>query len=145
MAETYEVRQALEELAGELAAERITEADIKRLHELTEEMEAAAAERDVRGHLEKNFEFHELIVGLSGNRKLLSVYRQLRTPIHIAGVHFRSANWLARVGQEQREHRAIVRALERRDGEGVVRALASHLKRAKASLVSDVERAANHE
>src|SRR5919198_5811877 len=43
LAETYEVRQALEVLAGELAAERITEADIKRLHELTREMEAAAA------------------------------------------------------------------------------------------------------
>jgi DNA-binding GntR family transcriptional regulator len=46
-------------------------------------------------------------------------------------------NWLARVDQEQREHRAIVRALEKRDPEAVVRAISNHLKRAKESLVAD--------
>jgi DNA-binding GntR family transcriptional regulator len=103
-------------------------------------MEAAVAARDVHRHLEMNFEFHELIIRLSGNQKLLAVYRQLRTPIHIAGVHYRSENWLARVEQEQREHRAIVRALERRDAEAIKRAITAHLTRAQDSLVSDVER-----
>lgn len=140
LAETFEVRRALEVLAGELAVAHVTPQDIERLHELISEMEATAAARDVRRHLAKNFEFHELIVELSGNRKLLAVYRQLRTPIQIAGVHFKSANWLERVGQEQREHRVIVRALKQRNAEAVAQAMSNHLNRASVSLVADVER-----
>jgi DNA-binding GntR family transcriptional regulator len=140
LAETFQVRCALEVLAGELAVAHVTKADLALLQGHIAEMEAAVEARDVHRHLERNFEFHELIIRLSGNLKLLAVYRQLRTPIHIAGVHFRSANWLARVDQEQREHRAIVRALERRDVEAVKRAIRAHLTRAETSLVSDMER-----
>lgn len=140
--ESFEVRRALEVLAGELAAGHLTRDDLARLRRLIAEMEAAAARRDVSGHLEKNFEFHELIVGLSGNRKLVEIYRRLRASIHIAGVHFRSTNWLDRVGQEQREHRAIVRALEGGDPGAVAGAINEHLMRAKISLVEDVARSA---
>jgi DNA-binding GntR family transcriptional regulator len=139
LAETFDVRRALELLAGELAVEHITPEAIARMNELIIKMEKSAAARDVHAHLEGNFEFHELIVKLSHNRRLVEIYRQLRASIHIAGVHFRSENWLARVEQEQREHRAIVRALEKRDPETVVRAISNHLKRAKGSLVADVE------
>jgi DNA-binding GntR family transcriptional regulator len=142
LAETFEVRRALEVLAGELAVERVTKGDIVKLRGLITEMEKAAGRQDFREHLEKNFQFHELIIGLSGNSKLLEIYRRLRAPIHIAGVHSRSVNWLARVDQEQREHRAIVRALEVRDPEAVAKAMNEHLKRAKVSLVADVERTA---
>lgn len=141
LAEAFEVRRALEVLAGELAAERVTEADIAKLNALIAAMEKGAAKRDVREHLEQNFAFHELIVSLSGNRKLAEIYRQLRASIHIAGVHYRSEHWLQRVEQEQREHRAIVRALERLDAEAVARAITSHLKRGRASLLEDVARA----
>lgn len=142
LAETFEVRRALEVLAGELAVERVTKEDVVKLRGLITEMEKAAGRQDFREHLEKNFQFHELIIMLSGNSKLLEIYRRLRAPIHIAGVHSRSVNWLARVDQEQREHRAIVRALEVRDPEAVAKAMNEHLKRAKVSLVADVERTA---
>lgn len=142
LAETFEVRRALEVLAGELAVERVAKADIAKLRRLITEMEEAAGRQDFRLHLEKNFEFHGLIIGLSGNSKLIEVYQRLRAPIQIAGVHSRSENWLARVDQEQREHRAIVRALDQRDPEAVAKAMTEHLKRAKVSLVADVERTA---
>jgi GntR family transcriptional regulator, rspAB operon transcriptional repressor len=141
LAEAFEVRRALEVLAGELAAARVTVADIAKLNALITAMEKGAAKRDVREHSEQNFAFHELIVSLSGNRKLAEIYRQLRAGIHIAGVHYRSEHWLQRVAQEQREHRAIVRALERRDAEAVARAITGHLKRGRASLLEDVARA----
>jgi GntR family transcriptional regulator, rspAB operon transcriptional repressor len=144
LAETFEVRRGLEVLAGELAVENVAKADIARLRRLITEMEAAAENRNVTVHLEKNFEFHELIIELSGNRKLMEIYRLLRARIHIAGVHYRSENWLNRVEQEQREHRAIVRALEQRDPEAVAKAINEHLKRAKVSLVADVERTAKN-
>lgn len=137
LAETFEVRRALEMLAGELASSRVTEADIGRLRALITEMEKST---EVAHHLELNFQFHSLLVELADNRKLAETYHRLRVPIQVAGIHYRSENWVERVVQEQREHRAIVRALEQRDAEAAVRAIGKHIKRGGASLLEDVER-----
>ena len=137
LAETFQVRCALEMLAGELACEHAKKADIERLRRLIAEMEQSD---EVARHLELNFQFHSLIVELSGNRKLAETYHRLRVPIQVAGIHYRSENWVDRVTQEQKEHRAIVRALEQKDAEAVSRAIREHIKRGGTSLLEDVER-----
>lgn len=142
LAETFEVRCALEVLAGRKAAERITKADIERLHELIAAMERSTGKQDVRKHLDQNAAFHELILRLSGNRKLLETWQRLRTPIHVAGIHHRTDDWTSRVAQEQREHRAIVRALERRDPDAVQQAITQHILRAGRTLSKDIEKIA---
>jgi DNA-binding GntR family transcriptional regulator len=139
LAETFEVRCALEVLAGKLAVRHITKADIERLRQLIAAMEQSNAKTDVRLHLEQNAEFHELIVKRSGNRKLFETWRRLRTPIHVAGIHSRTDDWIDRVAREQREHRAIVRALEQRDPAAVEQAITNHIMRASGSLVEDVK------
>lgn len=142
LAETFEVRCALEVLAGRKAAERITKADIERLHELIAAMERSTGKHDVRKHLDQNAAFHELILKLSGNRKLLETWQRLRTPLHVAGIHHRTDDWTSRVAQEQREHRAIVRALERRDPDAVQQAITQHIMRAGGTLSKDIEKIA---
>jgi DNA-binding GntR family transcriptional regulator len=137
LAETFEVRRALETLAGELAAARAKKGDIERLRGLITEMEQAP---EAGRHSELNFEFHHLIVELSDNRKLIEMYQRLSVPIQIAGIHYRSENWIERIPQEQREHRSIVRALAERDPEAVRLAIDTHIKRGGASLLEDVER-----
>ena len=137
LAETFEVRRALEMLAGELAAERIGKADLAQLRALISAMEES---KEVAQHLELNFEFHGLIVELSGNRKLAETYHRLRVPIQVAGIHYRTENWRERIVQEQKEHRAIVRALEQKDAEATSRAIREHIKRGGSSLLKDVER-----
>jgi DNA-binding GntR family transcriptional regulator len=140
LAETFEVRCALEVLAGKLAVRHVTKADIERLRQLIAAMEQSNAKTDVRLHLEQNAEFHELIVKRSGNRKLFETWRRLRTPIHVAGIHSRTDDWIDRVAREQREHRAIVRALEQHDPTAVEQAITNHVMRARGSLVEDVAR-----
>ncbi|MBS1809736.1 MAG: GntR family transcriptional regulator [Acidobacteria bacterium] len=137
LAETFEVRRALEMLAGELAAANVKKADLERLRNLIAEMEKST---DVSRHLELNFEFHTLIVELSDNRKLVETYHRLRVPIQVAGIHYRSETWQERITQEQKEHSAIVRALEQKDAEAVSRAISAHIKRGSTSLLEDVER-----
>jgi DNA-binding GntR family transcriptional regulator len=137
LAETFAVRRALEMLAGELAAEHVTKADLEKLRGLIAAMEKST---DVARHLELNFEFHGLIVALSGNRKLAETYHRLRVPIQVAAIHYRSENWMERIAQEQKEHRAIVRALEQKDAEATSRAIGEHIKRGGSSLLKDVER-----
>jgi GntR family transcriptional regulator, rspAB operon transcriptional repressor len=145
LAETFEVRCALEALAGKLAVRHITKADTERLRELIALMEKSVGKEDVRLHLEQNAEFHELIIKRSGNRKLYETWRRLRTPIHVAGIHSRTDDWIERVGREQKEHRAIVRALEQRDEAAVELAISNHIMRASGSLVEDVERVVRQE
>jgi DNA-binding GntR family transcriptional regulator len=137
LAETFEVRRVLEMLAGELACGRVKKTDIERLRGLIAEMEQSI---EVARHLELNFKFHSLIVELADNRKLAETYHRLRVPIQVAGIHYRSENWTERIAQEQKEHRAIVRALEQKDPEAVARAIGDHIKRGGASLLADVER-----
>lgn len=142
LAETFEVRRALEMLAGELAVERVKRADTEKLRSLIAEMEKST---NVERHLELNNHFHDLIVGLSDNRRLIEMYHRLRMPIQVAGIHYRSENWLARLAQEQREHRAIVRALEQHDAAATAQAISEHIKRGRTSLLEDVERTVKRE
>ncbi|HQR32337.1 MAG TPA: GntR family transcriptional regulator [Blastocatellia bacterium] len=143
--ETFAVRCALEVLAGELAVARITKSDLEKLNQLITEMEQSTSLTDVGRHLELNFQFHGLLVELSDNRKLIEMYHRLKTPIQIAGIHYRSETWVERVAKEQKEHRAIVRALEQKDTEAVSRAIREHIKRGGASLLEDVERSVGQE
>lgn len=140
LAETFEVRRALEMLAGELACARTKKADTEQLRRLIAEMEQST---EVARHLELNFKFHSLIVELADNRKLAETYHRLRVPIQVAGIHYRSENWTERLVQEQKEHRTIVRALEQKDAEAVSRAISHHIKRGSTSLLEDVERSQN--
>lgn len=140
LAEIFEVRCALEVLAGELAVRRIQDADLEKLNQLIEEMGQSTGQTNVGRHLELNFQFHGLLVELSHNRKLIEMYHRLRTHIQIAAIHYRSESWVERVAQEQREHRAIVQALATRDTEQVSRAIREHIKRGGTSLLEDVER-----
>jgi GntR family transcriptional regulator, rspAB operon transcriptional repressor len=137
LAETFDVRRALEMLAGELACANVQKTDIENLRDLIDQMERST---EVAQHLNLNFQFHSLIVELADNRKLSETYHRLRVPIQVAGIHFRSASWTQRVAQEQKEHRAIVRALEQKDAEAVSRAIREHIKRGGASLMEDVTR-----
>ncbi|MFN0121108.1 MAG: GntR family transcriptional regulator [Blastocatellia bacterium] len=144
LAETLEVRCALEVLAGKLAVQRITKADLENLRALIAGMEKTTARTEVGAHLAQNTDFHELIMKIAGNGRLLEIYRRVRIPLQVAGIHYQTQNWTDRIAREQREHRAIVRALEQRDEAAVERAITSHIKRAMASLITDVEAAAKN-
>lgn len=141
--ETYEVRLALELAAGEQLLLGMDPAILQQLEAACLAVEVAAQSPEgVEEHLHKNFDFHELFVQSSGNRKLLEVYRSLHAAIQIARVHYRpSSGWYQRLGQEFHEHRAILEALRNRDGEALAIALRTHLNRAKLSLVEDMRAA----
>jgi GntR family transcriptional regulator, rspAB operon transcriptional repressor len=144
-AETLDVRRALEVLACETACERASEDDIASLRTLMLEMERCVAEADdaavaARTHDAKNFEFHHHLVQLSGNRRLIAMYEDLRAHLRIARAHLDATTWLERVPIETAEHLAILEALEARDVRAMQRALDAHLRRSSDSLIADVTR-----
>ena len=70
--EIYELRAVLDEFAGRRVAQTIAPADLKSLRALVERMDRAALRNDVDAYHAANLEFHDTLVALAGNSKLLA-------------------------------------------------------------------------
>ncbi len=143
VAETFDLRRALDGLAAETAVQHVTEQDLSRLWELVEGMDDFAAQGSLgmRGHDRLNWEFHLEIVRLARNEKLHEMYKQLNAHLQIANVHVSSRNWASRIPMAQAEHRAMVDALGHRSGTDLAAVLAKHVRRAKDALIQDIRAA----
>ncbi|MFO1306652.1 MAG: phosphonate utilization associated transcriptional regulator [Burkholderiales bacterium] len=79
----YELRAALDEFAGRRVAQRPQPADVKALRALVERMDRAVSRDDIDGYHAANLEFHDTLVALAGNAKLLATYRKLVNELHL--------------------------------------------------------------
>lgn len=143
VAETFDIRRALDALAAETAVKHVSDPDLAELDSLVREMDGFAklGTEDMRSHDRLNWEFHLLIVRLSGNEKLYEMYKQLNAHLKIASVHVSSRDWAARVPRAQAEHREMVQALRDRSAAALTRVLAVHVERGKAALIRDIRAA----
>jgi phosphonate utilization transcriptional regulator len=132
--ELYVVRAGLDELIGRLLAPAITEADIRELRALVEQMDASSARRDMRKYFPLDTRFHDRIAEMVGNRKLLELYRRIVNEMQL----FRRQSILRGGGLQvsNHEHRAIVEALASRDGDKAARTMHGHVMRAHQRLMS---------
>ena len=137
MAETYDVRLALERCAAPRAAANVTNADIKTLRSLLERMAALLRTPDPAANLLEyvglDFDFHCRIVALARNRRLNEVYAQVAGPLQLARVLSRLSPD-AFIQFTEPEHAAILAALEARDGAALASACTAHVERARDRL-----------
>ena len=140
IADTFDLRRALDALAAETAVLHVTDKDITYLDETLDRMDeyAAAGNVGMQDHDRLNCEFHLFIVRLAGNEKLYEMYHQLNAHLKIASIHVSSHDWADRVPLAQREHREMVQALAQRDASSLAMVLATHVDRAKNALISDI-------
>lgn len=141
VADTFDIRMALECLAAEKMISRVTAQDVEAFRDLVTDLEKpVTTERERIFHERKNVELHSLIVELSGNRKLIEIYRGLNAHIKIARIHYSREGWTQRIEQEKAEHRTIFRAVEARDLAGLIQALRQHIGHASVGLVQDIKK-----
>jgi len=76
--EIFEIRAALEALACELAAERITDEEQERLERLLVGIGRAIEEHDMERIVRTDIEFHELLYQAARNERLLIIIGNLR-------------------------------------------------------------------
>ena len=79
----YELRAVLDDFVGRRVAQKASPADVKGLRGLVDRMDRAVSREDVDGYHAANLEFHDTLVGLAGNAKLLSTYRKLVNELHL--------------------------------------------------------------
>lgn len=123
--ELIPVRAALEGLAAELAATRLTEKELQVLGKITEKMAHAAEQRDVKCYQRLNYEFHKTIVQGAHNRRLEEIINNLGR--QAMWYFFASLMFKKFMGYVMDSHREIYLALEARDGKLAGRRISEHI------------------
>jgi DNA-binding GntR family transcriptional regulator len=126
LVDAYQVREALEVLAVRLAVPRVTESDLDSLGALVDKMAEYARNGAVAEFFAANVSFHDLLTELSGNEKLVQVYRRL-----IAETSRFQARTLALRGNldgSVSEHRAILAAIRERDADEAAALAGAHVR-----------------
>jgi DNA-binding GntR family transcriptional regulator len=124
--ELYQVREALERMAVQLAVPRLTDEQFEELASLNAEMEAHAAGNEVESFFEANLAFHARLLEASGNLKLEELYRQLLG--QLGRYRLRSLTLRGNLKRSVSEHKAILRAARRGDAERAAQLMAEHIR-----------------
>ena len=137
LSETLAVMGALEALAGELACQHATDAQLNEIRALHYEMLAYHARGDLAGYFKFNQAIHLKLVKYSGNSMLYNVYRQLNGNV-------RRARYMANLSKERwdaavREHEEILAALGGRDVKRIKALLTEHLAHKLASVLGELQ------
>ena len=80
--DVLEVRRSLEELAIDLACQRIQEEELETLREAQKEFAAAIAVGDAMEIAQTDEKFHEIIYSGTGNQKLMQILSNLREQMY---------------------------------------------------------------
>lgn len=146
LAESLEMRCAIEYFAARAVVQRASAEDIRDLGLLVKDLDRPIETNEERLlHEQKNRQLHERVVALAGNRKMLDYYCSLHTHITMARVHYTTEAWKSRLEQERQEHHEILRCMERRDAPALAEALRDHIQGAASALIEDVRRNRAHE
>jgi DNA-binding GntR family transcriptional regulator len=135
IAELFEAVGGIERIAAELAATRMTTADLKRLDSLQKRMERFHERGALRDYFEVNQQIHSFIVACARNPAITATHQWLLARVERA--RFFALSGRGRWDESVAEHRAILNALEARDGEAAGQMLASHVQRTGA-VVKDI-------
>lgn len=131
--EIYELRAVLDEHVGRTLAVRITPEGVRELRVFVEGLTQASAVRDVDAYTRLNLTFHDRMVELTGNGKLVDTYRRLVKELTLFRREALSGNSAA-MPDSTREHRDIVSAIAARDADLAGRLMREHVERGRARM-----------
>jgi DNA-binding GntR family transcriptional regulator len=136
--EIEEVRKMLEIGTVEIVTEQITDEQLERLEQLYQETLIPDDEFEYSTFMEKDSRFHQEIIKLSNNQRLLDIYQQLNAHVHIVRFQF-ARNRKKALPWTDRDHAEILDALRKRDREKAKQAVRRHRDRALAAFLESRE------
>ena len=133
---TFEVMAGLEALSGELAVQRVTEAELNEIKALHYEMLAAYTRRDLSAYYQVNAAIHRSINAAAKNPVLTATYNQVNA--RLQALRFRSNQDGDKWQRAVDEHIAMVQALEARDGAALRQVLMQHLDNKRSVVIEQL-------
>jgi len=126
VADTFEVIAGLEGQSGELAAQRITDAELAELRALHYEMLAAHTRRDLSTYYRINAQIHTLINQAARNAVLTQTWRTVNA--RLQSLRFRSNFDTDKWDRAVKEHDRMIELLAARDSAGMRELMMKHLE-----------------
>ncbi len=137
MEDVLQIREALDELAANIACEKITEEEIAKLHETMIEFQQVSKTEDVKRIAEVDVHFHDIIYEATGNPKLVTILNNLREQIYRYRVEYLKDESIYPVLMQ--EHEKILEGLVERDKKKVTKAMQVHVAN-QVSAVKEIIR-----
>ena len=123
--ELFTLRAMLEGHAAARAAERSTPALVARLRN---SMKIVQKDQSVKAFLEHNAEFHRIILDAAGSKRLASMLERLISQAVV--YHTANAYSAEQISQSISEHKELVEAIAKGDGEWARSVISGHIRRA---------------
>jgi len=120
-----QLRMALEGLAANLAAKRISQKEIKELEKYHEQMYKFAVKKDLSAFGEENAKFHNILLHASGNKRLARIVGNFTDIAY--RFWLKSLNEPEKLKSSLEEHGNIITALKKRDPEQAEQLIRIHL------------------
>jgi DNA-binding GntR family transcriptional regulator len=133
VADTFDVIAGLEGQSGELAARRITEAELAEIRALHYEMLAAHTRRDLPTYYRINAQIHTLINAAARNPVLTQTWRTVNA--RLQALRFRSNFDEAKWKRAVKEHDGMVELLAQHDAAGMRALLVTHLEHKRDAVL----------
>jgi len=130
---TFEVLAALEGQSGELAAERVTDAELAEIRAMHYEMLASYERSDLSNYYRLNALIHVAINEATKNPVLVKAYRSVNA--RVTSLRFRTNQNAARWKIAVKEHERMVEALSARDAAALRAVLVEHLRNKRDTVI----------
>jgi len=136
---TFEVMAGLEGMSGELAAQRITEAELNEIKAMHFEMMAAYTRRDLSAYYRLNAAIHRAINAAARNPVLTMTYTQVNA--RLQALRFRSNQDGEKWKRALQEHEQMIEALQTHDAAALRAVLVAHLNHKRGVVIEQLRAA----
>ena len=124
--EIYHIREVLEGLAASMCAKNIDAFQVKALEENLASQHQAVVSGDSERFIQKDMEFHDIIVEIAGNKRLKLFISNMRDQIKRITYLIRDDKH--RLDDSLEQHNQIFKALKAKDLKQAENAMKSHMK-----------------
>jgi DNA-binding GntR family transcriptional regulator len=134
--EVLQVRGVLEGLAADICAKKINEKEIQKLEEIIQKMNLAIKKGDLINYCELDDNFHELILKICGNKRIIKIRGSLENFIYRFRV--KSLSVTGRIENSKIEHRNILEALKQHNSEKAEKLSKEHMNNTIDNIINNV-------
>jgi phosphonate utilization transcriptional regulator len=134
--EIFELRAVMDLYVGRKLAQGLSPVQVREVRQLSDAIDQAAKSDNARDYHRFNLKFHDRLLELAGNAKLMTTYRKLVNELSL----FRRQNLTAEsMTVYSREHRQIVKAIAAGDAEAAGQAMYQHVMNSKERTLRHYE------
>lgn len=133
ISEIYQVREQLEGFAARIAAETMSDENIRKLDEEIRTLNTLASDGRLMEVVDSDIRLHKQIIASTQNSRLTALLGTLDDQMHRVRALFpQSSQWLEAT---LAEHASIVKAIKDRNGDEAEKAMKAHLRSAREYAV----------